>query len=173
LAPLAALSRRLTRSTAGAAAARSHPVRRLPDAPFSAQDPPPLNLQNDRWGMNRLAHSLSPIVTRTRCRPGRVMPAVLLFASLICFLPVAMSTAAAERISPAGSPTRTSSTFIGRPRRCADPDQFPPRPPSRQSPPRRAQTTAARVKRQEPSTIIIRHSRESGNPGATRVSERK
>ena len=37
-----------------------------------------------------------PIVTRTRYRPGRAMPAVLLFASLICFLPVAVSPAAAE-----------------------------------------------------------------------------
>ncbi len=37
-----------------------------------------------------------PIATRTRCFRGQVMPAVLLFASLICFLPVAVSTAAAD-----------------------------------------------------------------------------
>ena len=46
--------------------------------------------------MNQLAHPLSTIVNRTRHRPARVMPAVLLFASLICFLPVAVSTAAAQ-----------------------------------------------------------------------------
>ena len=46
--------------------------------------------------LNQLADLLSPIVTRAPYRPGRVMPAVLLFASLICFLPVAVSPAAAE-----------------------------------------------------------------------------
>ena len=46
--------------------------------------------------MNQLAHPLSPIVTRTRDRPGRVTPAVFLFASLICFLPVTVSSAAAQ-----------------------------------------------------------------------------
>ena len=37
-----------------------------------------------------------PTAARTRYRPGRVMPAVLLFAALICILPVAVSPAAAE-----------------------------------------------------------------------------
>src|SRR5271169_485240 len=46
--------------------------------------------------LNQLADPLPPIATRTRDRPGRVMPAVLLVASLICFLPAAVSTAAAQ-----------------------------------------------------------------------------
>jgi predicted TIM-barrel fold metal-dependent hydrolase len=48
--------------------------------------------------MNQLTHPLSPIVTRTRHRSARVTLAMLLFASLICFLPLAVSvsTAAAQ-----------------------------------------------------------------------------
>ena len=44
--------------------------------------------------MNRLAHSASPIVTGTCCRPGRVISTAVLLLSLICFM--AVSTAAAE-----------------------------------------------------------------------------
>jgi hypothetical protein len=46
--------------------------------------------------LSQLADPLSPIVTRTRYRPARVMPAVLLVALFICFLPVAVSMALAE-----------------------------------------------------------------------------